>query len=68
MTSLYDMTVPIFVAALENFRHFLSVGEKYANEHGIEHQKFMNARLIDDMNVRHFLAALHRHPKNIYHY
>ncbi len=60
MTSLYDMTVLVFVPALENLKHVLSVGEKHANEHGMEPKKLIEARLIDDMNVKRFQTVHNR--------
>ena len=47
--SLYEITVPVMIAAFDNMSKFLDRGRAYADEKGIAHAKLLNARLADDM-------------------
>ena len=51
MVSLYDMSVPVYVRALENLLNVLKAGEKWADENNVEHSKLIEARLAPDMHV-----------------
>lgn len=48
-TSLYDLTIPIFIRNLETLDRILTKGEAFAAEKGIDPSELLNARLIDDM-------------------
>ena len=50
-TSLYDLTVPVFIRNLENLAKILAKGEAFAAEKGIDPVDLLNARLIDDMGT-----------------
>ena len=47
--SLYEITVPVMIAAFDNMSKFLDRGRAYADEKGIQHATLLNARLADDM-------------------
>ena len=47
--SLYEITVPVMIAGFDNMSKFLDRGRAYADEKGIAHARFLNARLADDM-------------------
>ena len=47
--SLYEITVPVMIAGLDNMSKFLDRGRGYADEKGIAHGRLLNARLADDM-------------------
>ncbi len=47
--SLYEITVPVMIAGLDNMSKFLDRGRKYADEKGIAHASLLNARLAEDM-------------------
>lgn len=51
MTSLYDMSIPVYIKALESMIGVLKKGEKWADENKIDHSKLVEARLAPDMNV-----------------
>ena len=51
MISLYDMSVPVYIKALENLINVLKKGEKWADENNVDHSKLIDARLHADMNV-----------------
>lgn len=57
MTSLYDMSVPVYIRALEGLMHTLKAGEKWANENNVELSKLTDARLAPDMNVGFRMAT-----------
>lgn len=48
-TSLYDLTIPIFIRHLESLDAILSKGEAFATEKGIDPSELLNARLYEDM-------------------
>jgi hypothetical protein len=47
--SLYEITVPVMIAGLDNMSKFLDRGRGYADEKGIAHASLLNAGLADDM-------------------
>lgn len=47
--SLYDITIPAFIRSFANLSAILKKAEAYADEHGIDHKTFLEARLIEDM-------------------
>ena len=47
--SLYEITVPVMIAGLDNMSKFLDRGRGYADEKGIVHASLLNARLAEDM-------------------
>jgi len=47
--SMYHASVPLFVRALTNLHHVLKLGEKHANEKGVEGSTMLQTRLIPDM-------------------
>jgi hypothetical protein len=47
--SLYEISVPVMIAAFGNMSKFLDRGRAYADERGIAHAKLLNARLAEDM-------------------
>ena len=51
MTSLYDMSVPVYIRALENLVKVLEAGEKWAKENNVELSTLAEARIAPDMNV-----------------
>lgn len=65
MTSLYDMSVPVYIRALENLSKVLKAGEKWANENNVELNKLVEARLAPDMNVSlgQALQSVHTYDK-----
>lgn len=48
-TSLYDLTIPIFIRNLESLDAILSKGEAFASEKGIDPSELLEARLYEDM-------------------
>ncbi|TPG55007.1 DUF1993 domain-containing protein [Sphingomonas glacialis] len=48
-TSLYDLTIPIFIRNLESLDAVLSKGEAFASEKGIDPSELLEARLYEDM-------------------
>jgi len=48
-TSLYDLTIPIFIRNLESLDAILSKGEAFASEKGIAESDLLEARLYEDM-------------------
>lgn len=51
MVSLYDMSIPVYIKALENLINVLKKGEKWADDSNVDHSKLIDARLYADMNV-----------------
>lgn len=51
MVSLYDMSIPVYVKAIESLIGVLKKGEKWADENKVDHSKLIEARLAPDMNV-----------------
>lgn len=49
-TSLYDLTIPVFLKALGNMRGFLEKGRAHAVEQGADPDSLLQLRLIDDMH------------------
>jgi hypothetical protein len=47
--SLYSVTVPSFQQLLGSLRRVLDKGETFADEAGLAHEEFIQARLIEDM-------------------
>jgi len=54
MPSLYDMSVAIFLRALDNATHILKKGEQYCTEKGTSPDELLKARLADDMHPLSF--------------
>jgi hypothetical protein len=50
-TSLYDLTVPLFLRGFGVMSTLLAKGEAYAAEKGIDPAELLNARLIEDMQT-----------------
>ncbi len=50
-TTLYDLTIPVFIRNLENLDRILSKGETFAVEKGVDPAELLNARLIEDMGT-----------------
>ncbi|MGY2735124.1 DUF1993 domain-containing protein [Sphingomonas sp. UYP23] len=48
-TSLYDLTIPIFIRNLESLDAILAKGEAFATEKGIDPSELLEARLYEDM-------------------
>ena len=48
-TSLYDLTIPVFIRNLETLDRILAKGEAFAAETGIDPAELLGARLYDDM-------------------
>lgn len=48
-TSLYDLTVPVFVRGFASLSNILEKGRAFADDQGIDHAELLNARLIGDM-------------------
>lgn len=48
---LYDLTVPVYIRALENLLTVLKKGEEHAKQNGYEVDKLVEARIAPDMNV-----------------
>lgn len=48
-TSLYDLTIPIFIRNLESLDAILSNGDAFASEKGIDPSELLEARLYEDM-------------------
>jgi hypothetical protein len=47
--SLYDITVPVFIRALDNLSEILKKGRAFADEQGLPHADLLEARLFHDM-------------------
>jgi hypothetical protein len=47
--SLYDISVPVFIRALENLSQILEKGRTHANEKDLPHATLLEARLFEDM-------------------
>jgi uncharacterized protein len=48
--SVYEISVPVFIRALENLSSILKKGEAFAKEKGIPGTDLVEARLIEDMD------------------
>lgn len=48
-TTLYDLTVPLFIRNLTNLSAILTKGEAFAAENGIDPAELIGARLFEDM-------------------
>jgi len=48
-TSLYDLTVPVFLQGFHAMSGFLAKGEAWAKEQGLDPAELVNARLYEDM-------------------
>lgn len=46
---LYNASIPAFVRGLQNLSAILEKGRMFADENGINHSEFLDARLIEDM-------------------
>lgn len=57
-TSLYDLTIPVFIRNLQTLDTLLTKGEAFAAEQGIDPAELLNARLIDDMGT--FVSQVQR--------
>lgn len=51
-TTLYDLSVPVYIRALEQLAHILKKGEQWADENKVPHEKLLEAKLYEDMKVR----------------
>jgi hypothetical protein len=49
--SLYDLTVPTYIFALEQLKEFLKKGEKWAEDEGKDKEILLQGRLAPDMLV-----------------
>lgn len=49
-TSLYDLTIPVFIKALGNMSAFLEKVRAHALEQGVDPDSLLQLRLIDDMH------------------
>lgn len=48
-TSLYDLTIPVYIRSLTNLSAILAKGEAYAAEQGIDPADLLATRLVEDM-------------------
>src|SRR4051794_9819087 len=48
-TSLFDLTIPVFIRGLEAMSGFLAKGEAHAAEQHVDPADYLDARLIEDM-------------------
>jgi hypothetical protein len=48
-TSLYDLTIPVYIRSLTNLSAILAKGEAFAAEQGIDPADLLATRLADDM-------------------
>jgi hypothetical protein len=49
-TSLYDLTIPVFLKAFGNMRAFLEKGRAHSVEQGLDPDSLLQLRLIGDMH------------------
>ena len=49
MPSMYEITIPPLVLALNNLKHILKVGKRNADARNIDHSVYLNGRLAPDM-------------------
>lgn len=49
-TSLYDLTIPVYIRSLTNLSAILAKGEAWAAEKGIDPADLLATRLIEDMH------------------
>ncbi len=49
MASMYQITVPPLILALNNLAHILKTGKRYADAREIDHSVLLNARLFPNM-------------------
>jgi hypothetical protein len=47
--SMHQMTIPVFVRALENLRGVIQIGEKFVADKGIAPEVMLQSRLMPDM-------------------
>ncbi|EME42553.1 hypothetical protein DOTSEDRAFT_73413 [Dothistroma septosporum NZE10] len=47
--NLYDLSVPIFLRALENLKTVLQVGQTWAKDNNVDEKKLIEGRIIEDM-------------------
>src|SRR3546814_18029747 len=47
--SLYDVSIPVFIRALESMSKFLEKGRSFADEKDTPHNTLLDARLYEDM-------------------
>jgi len=47
--TLYDTTVPYFIAGLTMLAHILKKAEAFAKDKGLDEKEFLQSKLIDDM-------------------
>lgn len=55
---LYDLSVPVYIRALEHLINILRKGEEHAKENGYEVDTLAQASLGHGMNVRHLLNPI----------
>jgi hypothetical protein len=51
MSVLFDMSVPIYIRGLEQLSHLLKLGEDWADQNKVSHEKLLTASLAPDMKV-----------------
>jgi hypothetical protein len=51
MSVLFDMSVPIYIRGLEQLSHLLKLGEEWADQNKVSHEKLLTASLAPDMKV-----------------
>ena len=58
MTSLYDLSIPVFIRALGNLHHILKKAEQWADENKVDHSKLIQGKLADDMKPLTFQVQM----------
>ncbi len=49
MADMYEITIPPLVLALNNLKHIIKTGKRYADARDIDHSVILNARLFPNM-------------------
>ena len=50
-TSLYDLTIPVYIRSLSNLSAILAKGEAWAAEKGLDPSDLLATRLVEDMGA-----------------
>ncbi len=50
MAEMYEITIPPLVLALNNMKHIIKTGKRYADAREIKHDVILNARLFPNMH------------------
>jgi len=50
MADMYEITIPPLVLALNNLKHIIKTGKRYADARDIDHSVILNARLFPNMH------------------